>query len=235
VSIIAIPIIRLLPGSTENKRRKVLRLIHQLFRIFIRYSIFLRLIDKFDVDGLEYINDHDNYIFVANHPSLIDVVAIMSCVPYCNCIVKQSLSGHVFFGSIVRAAGYIVNDRASQLIEDCEKNFQAGRPLIVFPEGTRSPAYGIRPFKRGAAQIALRTGVPIVLVIITCDPPTLSKGQPWYKVPERPLRFKLHFHLLSALPEEIQQKRNFSIKVRALNRYFEDIFRERLHVSTHVD
>jgi 1-acyl-sn-glycerol-3-phosphate acyltransferase len=235
VAIIAIPLIRLLPGSVEHKRQKILQLIHRLFKLFIKYSISLRLIGAFKVEGLEYIKYDNNYIFIANHPTLIDVVAIMSCIPYCNCIVKQSLLNHTVFGSIVRAAGYIVNDRATQLMKDCEKNFQAGRSLIVFSEGTRSPAYGLRTFKRGAAQIALRTGVPIVLVVITCDPPTLSKGQPWYKVPERPLRFKLHFHLLPVLPEEVQQKHNLSLKVRVLNQYFEDFFRERLHVSTPVD
>jgi 1-acyl-sn-glycerol-3-phosphate acyltransferase len=234
VVIIAIPMIRLLPDSIESKRQKILQLIHYLFRMFIKYSLFLRVIDTFEVEGLENIKGNKNYIFVANHPSLIDVVAIMSCIPNCNCIVKQSLLKHVFFGSIVRAAGYIVNNRAIQLIRDCEKNFQAGRSLIVFPEGTRSPAYGLRTFKRGAAQIALRTGVPIVLVIITCDPPILSKGQPWYNVPECSLRFKLHFHLLSMCPEEIQQQRNFSLKVKFLNQYLEDLFREQLHVSLHV-
>jgi 1-acyl-sn-glycerol-3-phosphate acyltransferase len=235
VTIVAIPIIRLLPGSVENKRRKILQLIHCLFKLFIKYSIFLKVIETFEVDGLEDIKCYDSHIFIANHPTLIDVVALMSCIPFCNCIIKKSLLKHIYFGRIARAAGYIVNDRATQLINDCEKNFQAGRSLIVFPEGTRSPAYGLRTFKRGAAQIALRTGAPIVLVVITCDPPTLSKGQPWYRVPERPLRFKLHFHRLSTFPAEVQQKHHLPLKVRVLNRYFEDFFRERLHVPAQVD
>jgi 1-acyl-sn-glycerol-3-phosphate acyltransferase len=234
VAVIAIPMIRLLPESLESKRQKILRLIHYLFKMFIKYSVFLRVIDTFEVEGLENIKGNTNYIFVANHPSLIDVVAIMSCIPNCNCIVKQSLLKHVLFGNIVRAAGYIVNNGAIHLMRDCEKNFQAGRSLIVFPEGTRSPAYGLRPFRRGAAQIALRTGVPIVLVIITCDPPILSKGQPWYKVPERSLRFKLHFHFLSMCPEEIQQQHSFALKVKFLNQYLEENFRKRLHVSMPV-
>ena len=226
----AVPILQILPGSVENKRRKILQLIHWSFKLFIKYAKFLRVIETFEVDGLDNIKYHDNYIFIANHPTLIDVVAIMSCIPFSNCIVKKSLLNHIYFNSIVRAAGYIVNDRATQIFRDCEKNFQAGRSLIVFPEGTRSPAHGLCTFKRGAAQIALRTGIPIVLVVIRCDPPTLSKGEPWYKVPERPLRFKLHFHFLSTLPEEIQQKHNFRLKVRDLNQYFEDFFREQLHV-----
>jgi 1-acyl-sn-glycerol-3-phosphate acyltransferase len=235
VAIAAIPMIRILPGSEENKRQKILRLIHYLFKLFIKYSIFLKIIEAFEVEGLEDIKCYDSHLFVANHPTLIDVVALMSCVPLCNCIIKKSLLKHIYFGSIVRAAGYIVNDRATQLIQDCEQNFQAGRPLIVFPEGTRSPAYGLRTFKRGAAQIALRTGVPIVLVVITCDPPTLAKGQPWYQVPERPLRFKLHFHRLATFPVEVQHKHALPLKVRVLNQYFEDFFRERLHVPVQID
>jgi 1-acyl-sn-glycerol-3-phosphate acyltransferase len=232
---VAVPMIRFLPGSVEDKRQKILQLIHCAFKLFMKYSLFLKIIDTFEVNGLEDIKYYNNYIFIANHPTLIDVVAIMSCIPFCNCIVKKSLLKHVYFSSIIRAAGYILNDRATQIFKDCDKNFQARRSLIVFPEGTRSPAYGLRTFKRGAAQIALRTGVPIILVVITCDPPILSKGQPWYKVPERPLRFKLHFHSLSTLPEEIQQKHNFRLKVRVLNQYFEDFFREQLHVPTQVD
>ena len=58
VAIIAIPMIRLLPDSMERKRQKILRLIHYLFKIFIRYSLFLKIIDAFEVEGLENIKIH---------------------------------------------------------------------------------------------------------------------------------------------------------------------------------
>jgi 1-acyl-sn-glycerol-3-phosphate acyltransferase len=223
------PLIRLLPTSTENKRRMILQLIHWSFKLFMSYMLFLRIIDRFEVKGLENIQQCANHIFIANHPTLIDVIAIMSCIPFCNCLVKKSLWEHVYLGNIVRAAGYIVSRHSVQLIKDCENSFTAGRSLIIFPEGTRSPSHGLHTFERGAAQIALRTEVPIVLVVITCDPPTLLKGQPWYKIPQRPIRFKLHFHPLSALPKDIQEKKNFPLKARVLTQYFEDFFRERLH------
>ena len=232
LTLIAFPVIRLLPIAPEHKRRKILQLIHRSFKIFMSYMLCLKIIETFEIEGLGDIKPCGSYVFIANHPTLIDVIAIMSCVPFCNCIVKKSLWNHMYFGSVVRAAGYIVNDHANQLIEDCDKSFKSGRSLIIFPEGTRSPAYGLHTFNRGAAQIALRTGIPIVLVVITCDPPTLLKGQPWYAVPERPVHFKLHFHPLPTLPKETQEKNNFPLQVRALNQYFEDFFRERLHVTT---
>jgi 1-acyl-sn-glycerol-3-phosphate acyltransferase len=230
-----VPLIKFLPESSGTRRHKMLKLVHLSFKLLIKYAILLKIIATFEVERLKNVEHYNRCIFVANHPTLIDAIAIMSCIPFCSCIVKGSLFNHTYFGSIVRAAGYVVNDDAAQLMKDCEKTFQAGHSLIVFPEGTRSPAYGLHTFKRGAARIALRTGVPIVLVVITCDPPILAKGQAWYQVPDRPVRFKLHFHPLSALPEEIQQTHNFPLKVRALNQSFEDFFRERLHVSTHVD
>jgi 1-acyl-sn-glycerol-3-phosphate acyltransferase len=43
--------------------------------------------------------------------------------------------------------------------------------------------------QRGAAHIALTADSEILPVTITCDPPTLFKGNPWYRVPAR------RFHL----------------------------------------
>jgi 1-acyl-sn-glycerol-3-phosphate acyltransferase len=229
--LIAFPIIRVLLFSSETKRYAILQLIHWSFKMFMIYLRFLQLIEAFEVEGLEETSRYDNSIVIANHPTLIDVIAIMSCIPLCNCIVKKSLLRNICVGNVVRAAGYIVNDHAVQLVEECEESFKAGQPLIIFPEGSRSPAYGLHPFKRGAAQIALRTGVRIVLVVITCDPPHLLKGQPWYKVPERPLRFKLHFYPLPTFPKEIQEKNNLPLKVRSLTQFFEDFFRQRVHVN----
>jgi 1-acyl-sn-glycerol-3-phosphate acyltransferase len=55
----------------------------------------------------------------------------------------------------------------------------------MFPEGTRSPEAGLRPFRAGAAHIASRAGVPVVPVLVRCDPPTLLRGDAWWKVPAR--------------------------------------------------
>lgn len=231
LTLTAFPVIRLLPIALECKRRKILLLIHKSFKIFMSYMLFLKIIETFETEGLEDINPYRSYIFIANHPTLIDVIALMSCIPICNCIVKKSLWEHTYFGSIIRAAGYIVNDHAAQLIADCDKSFKAGCSLIIFPEGTRSPAYGLHTFNRGAAQIVLRTGLPIVLVVIMCDPPTLLKGQRWYDIPDRPVRLKLHFHPLTTLPKEGQEKQSLPLQVRALTQYFEDFFRERLYVN----
>jgi len=40
-------------------------------------------------------------------------------------------------------------------------------------------------FRRGAANIALRTPSEITPVLIDCQPSTLTKGEPWYHIPAR--------------------------------------------------
>jgi len=228
ITLTVFPLIKLLPISLERKQRTILLLIHSSFKFFMRYMQWLSPIASFEIEGVDHINKYQPCIFIANHPTLIDIVAIMSCIPFCSCLIKQSLSEHFYIGGVVRAAGYIVNDKAAQLVRACHANFQTGRSLIVFPEGTRSPAYGLHPFNRGAAQIALRTGRPVVPIVITYNYPTLLKGQPWFRVPEEPLRLKLQFFPPLLLPQDIRQAKTFPLQVRALNQYFEAFFRDKL-------
>ncbi|HEU4780698.1 MAG TPA: lysophospholipid acyltransferase family protein, partial [Steroidobacteraceae bacterium] len=87
-------------------------------------------------------------------------------------------------------AGYLPNAVGEELIEECAATLRRGHSLLVFPEGTRTvPGKPLR-MQRGAAHIALAADSEILPVTITCDPPTLFKGNPWYRVPAR--RFHLH-------------------------------------------
>ena len=64
--------------------------------------------------------------------------------------------------------------------------------MIIFPEGTRSPENGLHPFGRTAFEIAVRAGVPVVPIVITCIPRWLSKNHgfldPPVEVPKLRLR-----------------------------------------------
>jgi 1-acyl-sn-glycerol-3-phosphate acyltransferase len=66
-----------------------------------------------------------------------------------------------------------------------------GQTLIVFPEGTRTTPGQAPVFHRGAAAIALRGARTITPVFITVRPTTLTKAEPWYRIPDR----RVHVHL----------------------------------------
>lgn len=228
LTITVLPIILLFSSRPEQTELRILRVIRSCFKYFIQYMKILKPIATFNIEGLEHTQSLGRCLVIANHPTLIDAVAVMSCLPPCHCIVKKSLLDHFYLGRMMRAAGYIANDHAAQLIRDSQKSLQSGRPLLIFPEGTRSPAHGLHPFSRGAAQIALRTGAPVVPIVITCEPPTLLKDEPWYAVPQRPLIFTLRFLPPLTIPKAVTDKGEMSLQVRALTQYFEDFFRHQL-------
>jgi 1-acyl-sn-glycerol-3-phosphate acyltransferase len=99
----------------------------------------------------------------------------------------------------VQATGYICNDNGAGLIDDCIASVRSGRNLLIFPEGTRTP-HGelLGPLQRGAANIAVRGGLDITPVLISCTPRTLGKGEKWYRVPSR--RFHISIRVLADLP-----------------------------------
>jgi len=114
-----------------------------------------------------------------------------SLMPQLDCVVKREAWSNPFMRGVVMAAGYIPNDAGESLVDRCVERIEQGCSLLVFPEGTRSPEGGLGVFQRGAAHAALRSGRPLLPVSIRCEPPTLMRGQKWYEVPPRRMRFSI--------------------------------------------
>jgi 1-acyl-sn-glycerol-3-phosphate acyltransferase len=166
--------------------RSVIRL---SFRGFVEMMRLLGVL-RYETSGLERLQ-RKGLLILANHPTLIDTVFLMAFVRQADCIVKEALWNHPVTRSPVRAAGYISNRSGPALIEDCIASLAGDNNLIIFPEGTRTPASGAMQFKRGAANVAVRGRRNITPVLITCTPPTLGKGKKWWQVPPTVARFSI--------------------------------------------
>lgn len=180
---------------------------------------------RWQAEGLEHLKT-PGALVIANHPTLIDVVFLIGFMPEVDCIVKAALFRNPFLRWPVSWAGYIPNDDASpgQLVARCAESLAAGRSLIIFPEGTRSVPGRSLTMRRGAAQIALAGKCPIVPVTITCDPPTLTKGNPWWNVPPR--RFALRFVVCPpyAPTDVIEADLPLPLAARRLTRHFAEYY-----------
>ena len=181
IAVLILPALRLVSWRRSDMQRRVQLLIHHAFRLFAWIMITIGLIRVTWV-GRERLREGP-ILVVANHPTLIDVVLLVAAMPQADCIVKGAAERHLLMRRVVKSAGYIPNDRPEPLIAAGTESLRQGRSLLLFPEGTRSPEGRLGPFRRGAARIALRSGRDLVPVVITCSPPTLMKGQPWYDVP----------------------------------------------------
>jgi 1-acyl-sn-glycerol-3-phosphate acyltransferase len=200
IDVLILPVLRLVSWRRSDMQRRVQLLIHHAFRLFAWFMITIGLIRVTWV-GRERLREGP-ILLVANHPTLIDVVLLVAAMPQADCIVKGAAERHPLMRRVVKSAGYIPNDRPEPLIEAGTESLRQGRSLLLFPEGTRSPEGRLGAFRRGAARIALRSGRDLVPVVITCSPPTLMKGQPWYDVPactahvtltvEEPIRLRDH-------------------------------------------
>jgi 1-acyl-sn-glycerol-3-phosphate acyltransferase len=187
ISLTMFPLLRLSAWNADTARRRIQRGMQLTFRGYMEVMRVMGIL-TYGVDGAEQLRKPGRLV-VANHPTLLDVVLLVSQMPEVDCIVKQGLWRNPFLRWPVSWAGYLPNSEGEQLIEECAATLKRGHSLLVFPEGTRSvPGEPLR-MQRGAAHIALTADSEILPVTITCDPPTLFKGNPWYRVPAR------RFHL----------------------------------------
>ena len=175
----------------RRRRAALMRgVIHHLFRAFVAMMCLFGLCSV-EVRGRERLRRH-GLLILASHPSLIDVVFLMALVRDADCIVKAALLRNPFTAGPVRAAGFVCNDSGPGLIDDCVASVRAGNNLIVFPEGTRTPAGSpLGRLQRGAANLAVRGALPITPVRITCSQPMLAKTDKWWRVPPSPGHFTI--------------------------------------------
>jgi len=120
------------------------------------------------------------------------VVGLIALIGDANCVVKQSLWDNPCMRGPIRAAGYISNSQSPEMLDEAAAVLREGQTLIIFPEGTRTTPGQPPQFHRGAAAIALRGAKVITPVVVTVTPSTLTRAEPWYRIPARRFHFRLH-------------------------------------------
>lgn len=186
----AFPVLNIFIPNRERRAALARHMIKFTFRCIVGLMRLLGVF-RYEITGLERL-EREGLLILANHPTLIDIVFLMAFVDRGDCIVKSALWRNPFTHAAVRAAAYIRNDDDGvRVIEDCIASVRGGSNLIIFPEGTRTPADGTIRLKRGAANIAVRASRNITPVLIRCTPPMLIKGEKWWRLPFRATHFNI--------------------------------------------
>ncbi|HVC37864.1 MAG TPA: lysophospholipid acyltransferase family protein [Gammaproteobacteria bacterium] len=223
-----LPVMLLWPATPTTRQRRTRVFISYSCRTLLAAIATLRL-GWVEVEGREWLAQVQGKLVVATHPMYLDVVALISLLPTVDCVVKSATLRNPFTRYFVKAAGYISNADSVSLVDACINSMRNGRTLIVFPQGTRSIPGEPLHFKRGAAQVALRSHCEIMPVLIHCSPPALLKNTQWYQVPDRPWRL-----LVKAFPPQTLAALGYcddlpyGVAARHLTRTLENFFNQQL-------
>lgn len=230
IGAVVAPLVAVSTSDAQIRQQRSRQVIRHSFKGFADMMVKLGIM-TYQVDGLEKLQNSQQELIIANHPTLIDVVMLIGLMKQANCVVKQALWSNPVTKGPIQSAGYILNTGSEQFIHDCVARLQQEKAasLLIFPEGTRT-AQGelLNDFQRGAANIAIRAQVPIRPIIIRCTPSTLTKNEKWYHIPQQP--FHLHIQVLDAIQvADILEDGTVSPKqVRQLNRHLQQFFYQEL-------
>lgn len=191
-------------GNPARYRERNTRLVGWGYGTFIYW---MRLVDLMDVERRIEVPPSVQgrpFVVVANHPTLIDVLFFLNAMRKqgLTCVVKHQWYHSLAFGAVLRGTTYLPSPSPAEsalggALDRMVAHVEAGHPVMIFPEGTRSAARKLRRFRRGAFEIAKRCEVPILRYFIAVDRPVLMKGVPFWRVPEDKARYR--FELLEVI------------------------------------
>lgn len=161
--------------------RKRGRLFHAIARTWARAVLFVCGV-RVRVAGLERIDPSRNYIYVSNHASMFDIPAILAGIPdQIRIIYKKELEVIPVFGWGLRYGAYIGINRgrggdAMKSLNEAISKMRHGASVLLYAEGTRTMDGRLQPFKRGAFNLAIKAGIPVVPLTVNGSYSILRKN-----------------------------------------------------------
>jgi len=170
------------------------RILHQFAR-FWSQLIMKTISSPVTVSGLDKIDMSKPHVYAVNHASALDIPVLYVYLPFQFRIVfkKELLSYPVIGWHLKRSGQVCINQQAPShsiaSIRSALKSLKAGMPLVIFPEGGRTPDGRIRPFLPGAFFLAIKAQVDIVPVALVGTYELLPMNT--YHIKCRPLEMRV--------------------------------------------
>ncbi len=135
------------------------------------------------VEGRENAPDRGPVILASNHASYVDTAVLLGHLPLdVQIVAKREVLGWPLIGTFVRKGEHPTVDRwdVRRGVEDrraVARRLAGGDAIFFFPEGTFTPAVGLRPFRLGAFETAVETGTAVVPVALKGTRRALPAGR----------------------------------------------------------
>jgi len=157
----------------------------------IMHSIF----SPVKVTGLHKIDTSKPHVYAVNHGSALDIPVLYVYLPFQFRIAfKKELLSYPVIGWHLKRSGQVCIDQQNPAhsissIRAALKGLKAGLPLVIFPEGGRTPDGEIKPFLQGAFFLAIKAQVDIVPVALVGTYELLPMNT--YHIKCRPLEMRV--------------------------------------------
>jgi 1-acyl-sn-glycerol-3-phosphate acyltransferase len=142
---------------------------YRLWRVAVRF--LLRLLSRFEVEGLEYVPAEGPFLLITNHLHWLDPPVIMAAFPYrAYVFAAAKWEKNIVLAPIFRSMDAIFVRRGEvdrKALREALAVLEGDGVLGLAPEGTRSKTGAMQQGRSGAAYMAYRAGVPLVPVAIT--------------------------------------------------------------------
>jgi len=111
-------------------------------------------------------------LIAAKHQSTWETLAFVGIFPGAAIVLKRELLYIPIVGQAMARAGSIAVARSAGasalrgMVRDAKAAVADGRPILIFPEGTRTPVGGTLPYHAGIVALYRQLGVPVVPVAL---------------------------------------------------------------------
>jgi 1-acyl-sn-glycerol-3-phosphate acyltransferase len=180
-----------LPGGLFDRSGRRLHWFSQAWSWLIMKTI----LSPVKVTGLDKIDTSKPHVYAVNHASALDIPVLYVNLPFQFRIVfKKELLSYPIVGWQLRRSGQVCIDQQKPTnsiaaIRSAVKSLKAGMPLVIFPEGGRTPDGEIKPFLPGAFFLAIKAQVDIVPVALVGTYELLPMNT--YHIKCRPLEMRV--------------------------------------------
>jgi 1-acyl-sn-glycerol-3-phosphate acyltransferase len=180
-----------LPGGLFDKSG---RRLHWFSRTW-SWLIMKTILSPVKVTGFDKIDTSKPHVYAVNHASALDIPMVYVHLPFQFRIVfKKDLLAYPVVGWQLKRSGQVCIDQQKPTnsiaaIRSAVKSLKAGMPLVIYPEGGRTPDGAIKPFMPGAFFLALKAQVDIVPIALVGMYELLPMDT--YHIKSRPLEMRV--------------------------------------------
>ena len=170
------------------------RLMHQFSRVW-SWLILKTIVSPVKVSGLDKIDTTKPHVYAVNHASALDIPVLYVNLRFQFRIAfKKELLSYPVIGWWLKRSGQVCIDQQNpshsiSSIRAALKGLKAGLPLVIFPEGGRTPDGEIKPFLPGTFFLAIKARVDIVPVALVGTYELLPMDT--YHIKSRPLEMRV--------------------------------------------